>query len=189
MTNPRDTDGSYRVGQSNSHPTTTTGGDVTGRMAGTTPAQSGHVSSTTAPTHTVSHTETIRPSANSHGVSHAKTSAAAAFALVFGVAALFCALTAILAPAAVVLGIIGLILGIAGMKMAKRQNVTGRGVAIGGLVTALLGLLLGGAVLGGLAAVVNNENAVNRISNQLDELKAQLPSGNEVGNTVNDVTN
>jgi len=39
----------------------------------------------------------------------AKTSAAAVFALVFGLAALFCALTAILSPAAVVFAVLGLI--------------------------------------------------------------------------------
>jgi hypothetical protein len=125
---------------------------------------------------------TLRPGA-SDGLEH-KTSAAAVFALVFGLAALFCALTAILAPAAVLFGIVGLVLGIAGMKMAKRPGVHGRGVAIGGLVTALLGLLLGAAVLGGLAAVVNNEGALNSISDKVDDLRADLPSGNDVENAV-----
>jgi len=166
MTHPRDPDGSNRIDSGQSFPTTTSGADVTNRMTG---AQS-------------TYTETVRtaPATTDHGLGKYKTSAAAAFALVFGVTALFSALTAILAPVAVVLGIIGIILGIAGMKMAKRPHVTGRGVAIGGLVTALLGLLLGGAVLGGLAAVVNNQKAVDRISTQLDKLKAELPSGSEI---------
>lgn len=114
----------------------------------------------------------------------AKTSAAAAFALVFGLAALFCALTAILSPAAVLFGLIGLVLGIAGIKMAKRPGVTGKGVAIGGLVTAVLGLLLGAVVLGGLAAVVNDEAQLDRIQGYIDDARANLPTGQEVRETV-----
>jgi len=56
----------------------------------------------------------------------AKTSAAAVFALVFGLAALFCALTAILSPAAVVFAVLGLILAVAGLKMANKPGVTGK---------------------------------------------------------------
>ncbi|CAN5671130.1 hypothetical protein BH24ACT13_BH24ACT13_10410 [soil metagenome] len=111
------------------------------------------------------------------GVSHdGKTSAAAAFALVFGLAALFCALTGLLSPFAILFGIIGIILGIVGMKMAGRPGVTGKGVAIGGLVTAVLGLLLGLTVIAGLATLLNNESAVTRIENQLDDLKSKLPT-------------
>lgn len=114
----------------------------------------------------------------------AKTSAAAVFALVFGLAALFCALTAILSPAAVLFGIIGLVLAFVGMKMAKKPGVTGRGVAIGGLVTALLGLILGGVVLGGLASVVNNKTQLDRIQGFLDKQQAKLPSTGEVRDKV-----
>jgi hypothetical protein len=110
----------------------------------------------------------------------AKTSAAAAFALVFGLSALICALTALLSPVAIVLGLIGIVLGIVGMKMAKRPGVTGKGVAIGGLVTALLGLVLGGVVLGGLTAVINNESQLDRIQGYLDKARAQLPTTDEV---------
>ncbi|MEK8110248.1 hypothetical protein NKG94_49905 [Micromonospora sp. M12] len=52
----------------------------------------------------------------------AKTSAAATFALVFGVAGFFSVLTAILAWLGLVLGIIGIILGIVGLKMARRPG-------------------------------------------------------------------
>src|ERR671921_1422811 len=54
----------------------------------------------------------------------AKTSAAAAFGLVFGVAALLSVLTVILSPVGLVLGIIGLILGFVGIRMARRTGVT-----------------------------------------------------------------
>jgi len=114
----------------------------------------------------------------------AKTSAAAVFALVFGLAALFCALTAILSPAAVVFAVLGLILAVAGLKMAKKPGVTGKGVAIGGLVTALLGLLLGGVVIGGLAAVVNDKTQLDRIQHYIDNARAKLPSTQQVRNQL-----
>ncbi len=150
----------------NEHPTTaarvdppasgtTIGAETTARMSGTE--------------------QVVRPT-GAHGAMHAKTSAAAVFALVFGLAALFCALTAILAPAAVVFSI----LGIAGMKMAKRPGVTGRGVALGGLITALLGLLLGGAVLAGAAVLVNDERRLNQLQGWIDDRRADLPSAEQV---------
>ncbi len=114
----------------------------------------------------------------------AKTSAAAVFALVFGLAALFCALTAILSPAAIVFAVIGLILAVVGLKMAKKPGVTGKGVAVGGLVTALLGLILGGVIIGGLAAVVNNKSQLDRIQQYLDDAKAKLPSFQQARNSI-----
>ena len=114
----------------------------------------------------------------------AKTSTAAVFALVFGLAALFCALTAILSPVAIVLGIIGLVLAAAGLKMARKPGITGRGVAIGGLVTALLGIILGGVVIGGVAAIVNNKSQLDRIQTYIDDARAKLPSTSEVRNSV-----
>ncbi len=114
----------------------------------------------------------------------AKTSAAVAFALVFGLAALFCALTAILSPAAVVFAVLGLILAVAGLKMANKPGVTGKGVAIGGLVTALLGLILGGVVIGGLAAVVNDKTQLDRIQHYIANARAKLPSTQQVRNQL-----
>ncbi len=113
----------------------------------------------------------------------AKTSAAAVFALVFGLAALFCALTAILSPAAVVFAVLGLILAVAGLKMAKKPGVTGKGVAVGGLVTAF-GLILGGVVIGGLAAVVNDKTQLDRIQHYIDNARAKLPSTQQVRNQL-----
>jgi len=149
------------------HPTGTTAGhDVTGRMTGT-PVEH--------------HVTTVRPSGGRDALlTHAKTSAAATFALVFGLAALFCALTAILSPAAVVFGIIGIVLGIVGLAMAKRPNVTGKGVAIGGLVTAALGLLLGGAVIAGASVLVNDEQRLDQLQNRVDDLRSNLPSTGEL---------
>ena len=123
--------------------------------------------------------QVVRP-VGGHAVGHAKTSAAAVFALVFGLSALFCALTAILAPAAVVFSILGIVLGIAGLKMTKRPGVTGRRVALGGLITAVLGLLLGAAVIAGAAVLVNDERRLDQLQNQVDKLRQNLPSASQV---------
>ena len=155
---------SHRVGHDAPASGTAVGADTTARMSGT--------QQVVRPTGTHSdHGTEMRP---------AKTSAAAVFALVFGLAALFCALTAILSPAAVVFGILGIVLGIVGLKMAKRVGVTGKGVAIGGLVTAVLGLLLGGAVIAGLSALVNDEQRLDQLQNQIDDLRSEVPSTDEV---------
>ena len=118
--------------------------------------------------------------ADDRGLRRPKTSAAAVFSLVFGLAALFCALTAVLSPLAVVFGLIGLVLGAAGLGRAKRPGVTGRGVAVGGLVTALLGLLLGAAVIIGFGVLINDEARLDQLQSRLDELRGDLPTGTEV---------
>ena len=170
MTSPGNEPSSRTVRHDTDATRTTTGADTTARMAGTYDGD----------TRRETHVETVRPTERTHGVLPAKTSAAAAFGLVFGLAALFCALTAILAPAAVVFGLIGIVVAIAGIKMAKRPGVTGKGVAIGGLVTAVLGLLLGGAVLAGAAVLVNDEQRLNQLENQITDLRNDLPSTSEL---------
>ncbi|HSK91561.1 MAG TPA: hypothetical protein VK875_09625 [Euzebyales bacterium] len=108
----------------------------------------------------------------------AKTSAAATFALVFGLSSLFTALLALLAPLAVVFGLIGLILGIVGISKANQIDVTGKGVAIGGLVLSVLGLLLGIALLVGATIFVNSgglDQLEQRIQDVRDEIPTELP--------------
>lgn len=177
-----DDHGSTRVDSDsdNAHGTSTDA-DVTSRMAGTSPrhgADRDHDGVADRQEHTEAHADEryeerrfVRP---------AKTSAAAAFALVFGVAALFTALTAILAPVAVVLGLVGLILGVAGIKMSRRVGVTGKGVAIGGLVTALLGLVLGAAVIAGAAVFVNDQQNLDRLQGWIDDARSEIPSGSDI---------
>lgn len=181
---PNDDTGSRRIG------TPTPPAGATDRTAGATdrtvvqPPVHDHVESTRpAPdvqpaARPAPATEDLRPARA------AKTSAAAVFGLVFGLAALFCALTALLSPAAIVFGIIGLVLAAVGIKMAKKPGVTGRGVAIGGLVTAALGLIIGGVILGGLAAVVNDDAQLDRIQGYLDDARDQLPSTDKVRDNV-----
>jgi hypothetical protein len=158
---------------------TTAGADATARMGGT---HSGppHTDEVRTADGTDRQVEEVRQTDRSHAILPAKTSAAATFTLVFGLAALFCALTALLAPAAVLFGLIGIGLGVVAMKMVKRPGVTGRGVAIGGLVTAVLGLLLGLAVIAGAAVLVNDEQRLDQIQDQLDDLRADLPSVEQI---------
>ncbi|MEU0154876.1 hypothetical protein [Micromonospora fulviviridis] len=114
---------------------------------------------------------TARPAGQGTG---AKTSAAATFSLVFGVAALLSVLTAILASVGLLLGIIGIILGIFGLRMSRRPGVTGRGVAIGGLVLSVLAVLLGLALAAGISTFINNEQAVNRLEKRVTDLRDKL---------------
>ncbi|WBB67548.1 hypothetical protein [Micromonospora sp. WMMD812] len=104
----------------------------------------------------------------------AKTSAAATFALVFGVSALICVLTAILAWAGIILGIIGIIVGIFGLRMAARPGVTGRGVTIGGLTLSIIALILGLVFIAGVTTFLNNEGAVDRLQQQVDDLRSRV---------------
>ena len=136
---------------------------------------------TTEPTGTALGAEpTRRTESYASGVEHrtkpAKTSAAAAFALVFGVAALIAVLTVILAPIALVLSLIGIVLGIVGMKMAKRVGITGKTVALGGLVLSVLSLLLAVTAAIGVTTFLNNDAAVTRMENEVSQLRDKLPT-------------
>ena len=108
-------------------------------------------------------------------VEDGKTSAAATFSLVFGLSALFTALLAFLAPLALVFGIIGLILGIVGMRKAKEHGVTGKGVAIGGLILSLLGLLLSIALLVGATFFVA-QGGLDTLEQRINDLRGEIPS-------------
>lgn len=196
-------DGSARLDADDRPSGTRTGADVTSRMSGTHRADDAQDAKHDAK-HDASHDSATATRDNaaatrddsSHGIvdtddryeervvptkyKAAKTSAAAVFALVFGLSALFCALTFILSPVAVLFGLIGLILGIIGLKKAKLVGVTGKGVAIGGLVTAVLGLLLGGAIVAGSAAFLSDDGRVGELRTQIDEFIDDAPSTGEV---------
>ncbi len=117
-------------------------------------------------------------------VARARTSAAAVFALVFGLLSLFCALTLILSPIAVVFALLGIILGALGLRAARKPGVTGKGVALGGLVLAVIGLLLGVALTAGITTFLSDEQNLDRIQGRLDafrrgvtsEVRSELPS-------------
>lgn len=208
MTRPdsNDPNSSTRLGRDTPATGTNTGADVTSRMTGTdrdrTDTDRPHSPEHGATGRTVDRderhdggrheqrdvdTRSAYPADRDRHVGSYKTSAAAVFSLVFGLAALFCALTGILAPAAVLFGLIGLILAFAGFKMAKRLGVTGKGVAIGGLITSLLGLLLGAAVLVG-AAVYVNDQGLDRLQQQFDNAVDDAPSGSDIVDSVEEAT-
>ena len=111
-----------------------------------------------------------------HRIRPARTSVAAALALVFGVSALTCALSVVLSPVALVLGVIGIILGVVGFKMAKRVGITGKGVAISGLLLSLLAVVLAGILAVGITTVLNDDRAVSYLERAVEQLRGQLPS-------------
>lgn len=113
-------------------------------------------------------------------VKPAKTSAAAAFALVFGVAALLFVLSVILSPVGLVLSIIGIILGIIGIKRGGEPGLTGKGVAIGGLVLSVIALILSLLIAAGITTVLNNESYLNRIENWLETAQNKLPADPDI---------
>jgi hypothetical protein len=113
-------------------------------------------------------------------VKPARTSTAAAFALAFGVAAFVCVLIVILSPVGLVLGIIGLILGVLGVRAARRIGITGKGVAIAGIVLSALAIVISIAFAAGMVTVLNNDNAVDRIEQQIDKMRDKLPDHVEV---------
>ncbi|MDF3313612.1 DUF4190 domain-containing protein [Rhodococcus sp. T2V] len=110
----------------------------------------------------------------------ARTSAAAAFALAFGVAAFVCVLVVILSPVGLILGIVGLVLGILGLRAARRVGITGKGVAIAGLVLSALAIVISIAFAAGMVTVLNNDSAVDRIEQQVDKMRDKLPDHVEV---------
>jgi len=111
-----------------------------------------------------------------HRISPARTSVAAAMALVFGVSAMICVLSVVLFPVAFLLGIIGLILGVVGFKMAKRVGITGKGIAISGLLLSLVSLVLAGTVALGITTMLNDDAAVSRLEERVQDLRGELPS-------------
>jgi hypothetical protein len=106
---------------------------------------------------------------------YVKTSAAATFALVFGVSALLSVLTLVLMPLGLVLSIVGLVLGAVAFAMVKRPEVTGRGVAIGGVTLSAIALILSIAVAAGVTTFLNDDAAVQRLENRIQELRNDLP--------------
>lgn len=109
-------------------------------------------------------------------VKPAKTSAAAAFALALGVAAVLCVLTVVLSPVGLVLAILGLVLGLVALSATKKPGITGRTVAKVGLVLSVLALLASIAFAAGAVTVLNNQGAVDRIETELQKVRDNLPT-------------
>lgn len=139
-----------------------------GAHASTTDTASTQPASThPAPTH---------PASTASPTKH-RTSAAATFALVLGLIGFLAAITGLLAPVAVMAGLIGLILGIVGVRAANKPHLTGKGVAISGLVLSILALLLGLAAIIGVATIVSsNPQVLDQITNLVNNARSQLPT-------------
>lgn len=110
----------------------------------------------------------------------ARTSAAAAFALAFGVAAFVCVLIVILSPVGLILGVVGLILGVIGLRAARRVGITGKGVAIAGIAFSAVAIVVSIAFAAGMVTVLNNDKAVDRIEQEVDKMRDKLPDNVEV---------
>ena len=113
-------------------------------------------------------------------VKPAKTSAAAVFALVFGLSALLAVLTILLAPLAIVLSLIGIVLAVVAFRMTSRVGVTGKGVAVGGLALSLIALLLAITAAVGITTFLNNQGAVDRLNKQVQQMQDKLPKKVEI---------
>ena len=85
-------------------------------------------------------------------------------------------LIVILSPVGLVLGIIGLILGVIGPRAARRVGITGKGVAIAGLVLSALAIVISIAFAAGVVTVLNNDSAVDRIEQEVDKIATNSPT-------------
>jgi hypothetical protein len=119
--------------------------------------------------------EEARPVVYEERTKPARTSIAAALALAIGVAALVCALVIVLGPIALIAGIVGVVLSIFGIRNGGRHGITGRGVAIAALIISLVAAVLGGAIVAGISTVLTDSAAVDRIENQLNQWRDNLP--------------
>ncbi|WP_371737086.1 hypothetical protein [Rhodococcus opacus] len=90
-----------------------------------------------------------------------------------------------LPPVGLGLGIIGLILGVLGLRAARGWGgITGKGVAIAGLVLSGLAIVISIAFAAGVVTVLNNDSAVERIQQQVDKMRDKLPTTVEVPQTL-----
>ncbi len=106
----------------------------------------------------------------------ARTSGTATFALVFGLAAIFCAIVAIFAPIAVLLGIVALLLGLGSWSATGKPGITGRTLGLGGLLLGAVAIVLGGAVVLGVTTAFNDSGTLDRLERRVEQLRDQLPS-------------
>jgi hypothetical protein len=103
----------------------------------------------------------------------ARTSMFATFALIFGLSAVYAALSGRLAPAALVLGLVGLVFSFGGLTATGRPRVTGSTMALLALI-----LSVGGPVLAILAmnhSATWLDSDVDQVARLRDWLDAQLP--------------
>ena len=125
-------------------------------------------------------TATAEPGVEHRTIKRAKTSAAAATALAIGSAAFVLTLPVLFFPVALILGVIGLLVGIVGFRATRKPGVTGKGVALAAILLSLVAIVLGAAFAAGVVTVLNNETAVNRIEQQVENLRDRLPNNIDI---------
>lgn len=94
-------------------------------------------------------------------------------ALVVGILALVFALLPFTFFLGVVCGLAAAVLAAAGLRRASRPGVPGRGMAVAGLVTGLLGLVIGVLWVVGFVALANNADFQERFD-RLEDRFSQL---------------
>lgn len=109
-------------------------------------------------------------------VPKARTSAAAVFALIFGLLAFFGVLSILFSPIGLPLAILGLILGIVGITRTKDPQTTGKVLAVVGLVLSVLALLLILAAVIGSFALLDDPGVIGWLEDQLAKAKENLPT-------------
>lgn len=113
----------------------------------------------------------------------AKTSGVAIGSLVLGILALLSGFFVI----GGLFGIIGLILGIVALRQTKDPAVGGKGLAIGGIVTSVIGILFAGLVLFGAAQLFGDpqfqqilddaQNDPEALQERLEEMEQDAEAG------------
>lgn len=106
---------------------------------------------------------------STHGSSGAGSNAPAIAALITGIIALLLSWIPGINLLGFLLAIVAIVTGVIGMKKAGQPGGSGKGLAIGGLVTGILAILVTFLVYAGLAAIFNNAD----VQQQLEELEQQ----------------
>ncbi|HUH07165.1 MAG TPA: DUF4190 domain-containing protein [Egibacteraceae bacterium] len=95
------------------------------------------------------------------------TNLAAMAALVVGIASLLLFWIPLFGP---LLGLVAIILAVVGMRAARDRAGGGKGMAVGGLITGIAGVILGVLFLVGLAWLINDDGFRQELE-RLDEIR------------------
>jgi hypothetical protein len=88
---------------------------------------------------------------------HGRTSGLAVFGLMLALTAVYAALSGRLAPVAVIVGVLGIMFSGTAMSATTRPGVTGRGVAVLGLLGSILGIVFGILAMNGTVSWLNSD--------------------------------
>lgn len=137
-------------------------------------ATRGDVTRRDAPVTDVPATRTAEPAVWSH-TPH--TSTWAVIALITGVLATAAALTGVLAVPAVILGVITIVIALIGLAASGKIHVTGRGVALLGLLFGIAGVVVGALAIFGVVPWWDTSNHVAWLNDWLDARAPWLSTG------------